>query len=85
MMPVVEAWRRLKVEPGHVYIITPNKKMGISRGVLRVMTRDADRRLPSAVDFECTDMDVRYLRAVRCFEIKGGPAGKGTGGGRLMI
>jgi PAS domain S-box-containing protein len=51
LMPVVEARHRLKVEPGHVYIIPPNKKMGISRGVLRVMTRDTDHRLPSAVDF----------------------------------
>ena len=51
LMPVVEARQRLKVKPGHVYIIPPNKKMGISRGVLRVMARDADHRLPSAVDF----------------------------------
>jgi two-component system CheB/CheR fusion protein len=51
LMPVVEARHRLKVEPGHVYVIPPNKKMGISGGVLRVMARDADRRLPSAVDF----------------------------------
>lgn len=60
LMPVVEARHRLKVKPGHVYIIPPNKKMGISRGVLRVMTRDADHRLPSAVDFFLHELAVDF-------------------------
>ena len=60
LMPVVEARHRLKVKPGHVYIIPPNKKMGISRGVLRVMARDADHRLPSAVDFFFHELAVDF-------------------------
>jgi len=38
-MSVVEARDRLRVERGHVYVIPPNKTLGISRGVLRLQPR----------------------------------------------
>lgn len=50
-MPVVEAKNRMKVEAGHVYIIPPNKKMGISQRSLRLLPRGTSFDAHSPVDY----------------------------------
>ncbi len=50
-MPVHEVTNNLRVEPNHVYIIPPNTRLGIARGVLKLQPR-ADKRTPSrSIDF----------------------------------
>lgn len=51
LMPVMEAKHRMKVEAGHVYIIPPNKKMGISHRSLRLLPRGTSSEAHSPVDF----------------------------------
>ncbi|MDQ1300776.1 MAG: hypothetical protein QG637_696, partial [Chloroflexota bacterium] len=43
-MPVREVTDALRVEPNHVYVIPPNVRMEISRGVLRLRPRDETGR-----------------------------------------
>jgi two-component system CheB/CheR fusion protein len=50
-MPVIEARNRLRVRPGHVYIIPPNKKIGISGGVLRLLPREERGDPHAPVDY----------------------------------
>ena len=42
-MPVVEVTHGVRVEPGHVYVMPPNTRMTIVRGVLNLAPRPDDR------------------------------------------
>jgi len=50
-MPVIQAQDRLKVEPGHVYVIPPNKDMSILHGHLHLFNPGAPRGLRLPIDF----------------------------------
>jgi two-component system CheB/CheR fusion protein len=50
-MPVVQARDRLKVAPGRVYVIPPNKDMSILHGVLHLLEPAAPRGLRLPIDF----------------------------------
>jgi two-component system CheB/CheR fusion protein len=50
-MTVSEARDGVVVAPGHVYIIPPNKKMGIDQGTLRLLPREAGADLHAPVDY----------------------------------
>lgn len=49
-MPVVEARDRMVVEPGHVYVIQPNREMVIFRGVLHLSVPEASRGMRMPID-----------------------------------
>jgi two-component system CheB/CheR fusion protein len=50
-MPVLEAAHGIAVQPNHVYVIPPNTKMALARGVLHVTPRE-ERRVPHLpIDF----------------------------------
>ncbi|MEO6873960.1 MAG: CheR family methyltransferase, partial [Opitutaceae bacterium] len=49
-MPVRDVTNNLRVEPNHIYIIPPNKNLGIAGGVLRLQPRSAQRITPRAID-----------------------------------
>jgi chemotaxis methyl-accepting protein methylase len=48
---VLQATDRMKVEPGHAYVIPPNKDMSILRGVLYLFKPSAPRGLRLPIDF----------------------------------
>jgi len=50
-MPVVQIKDRMKVEPGHVYVIPPNKDLSILHGVLHLLEPTAPRGLRLPIDF----------------------------------
>jgi len=50
-LPVVQVTDRLRVEPGHVYVIPPNKDMSIVHGVLHLLVPVAPRGLRLPIDF----------------------------------
>jgi two-component system CheB/CheR fusion protein len=50
-MTVVEAKTGLAVEPSHLYVIPPNKKMGVSRGTLRLLPRGRAGDVHAPVDY----------------------------------
>jgi len=49
-MPVRDVTNNLRVEPNHIYIIPPNKTLGIVRGTLKLQPRSAHRIAPRAID-----------------------------------
>jgi len=49
-MPVVEVQDGLSVEPNHVYIIAPNKKMTLAQGLLRLTPREKTNGMYMPVD-----------------------------------
>lgn len=50
-LPVVEVTDRMRMEPGHVYVIAPNKDMSLVGGVLHLLTPVAPRGLRLPIDF----------------------------------
>ena len=62
-MPVVQAKDRQRVEPGHVYVIPPNRDMSILRGVLHLFEPAAPRglRLPIDYFFRSLAQDMKEL------------------------
>jgi two-component system CheB/CheR fusion protein len=50
-MPVVQIKDRMKVQPGHVYVIPPNKDLSILHGVLHLLEPAAPRGLRLPIDF----------------------------------
>lgn len=50
-MPVAQAKERLRVEPGHVYVIPPNKNLAILKGVLHLFAPVEPRGLRLPIDF----------------------------------
>src|SRR5881296_1347714 len=52
-MPVAEAKNNMPLRPDHVYVIPPNKLMGVSDGRLKLSPRkEADSHLPIDVFFQ---------------------------------
>jgi len=49
-MPVSEARRNMKLEPDHLYVIPPNKIMGISARRLKLKPRTNGRQTHAAID-----------------------------------
>src|SRR6185436_830932 len=50
-MQVVAAADRMRVERGHVYVIPPNKTLGISDGILRLQPRASAAEPHAPVNF----------------------------------
>jgi len=50
-MPVVQIKDRMKVEPGHVYVIPPNRDLSVLHGVLHLLEPAAPRGLRLPIDF----------------------------------
>jgi len=50
-MPVAQAKERLRVAPGHVYVIPPNKNLAILNGVLHLFDPTEPRGLRLPIDF----------------------------------
>ena len=50
-MPVVQIKDLMKIEPGHVYVIPPNKDLSILHGVLHLLEPAAPRGLRLPIDF----------------------------------
>ncbi len=50
-MPVIEAKDQMAVEPNHVYVIPPNRNMGIFHWVLQLSAPEEPRRLRLPIDF----------------------------------
>jgi two-component system CheB/CheR fusion protein len=50
-LPVHEVTDKLRVEPNHVYVIPPNKNLGISAGVLTLGPRPKTRTPHRSIDF----------------------------------
>lgn len=50
-MPVTQAKERMRVEPGHVYVIPPNKNLSILKGVLHLFAPVEPRGLRLPIDF----------------------------------
>jgi len=50
-MPVTQAKERLRVAPGHVYVIPPNKNLSILNGVLHLFAPTEPRGLRLPIDF----------------------------------
>ncbi|MCX6950678.1 MAG: chemotaxis protein CheB [Verrucomicrobia bacterium] len=50
-MPVHEATHNLRVEANHIYVIPPNKGLGLARGVLKLRPRPAGGVGLRAIDF----------------------------------
>ena len=50
-MPVVQISDRLRVQPGHVYVIPPNRDLSILHGVLHLLEPAAPRGLRLPIDF----------------------------------
>lgn len=50
-MPVSEVEDDMEVEPNHVYVIPPNMNMSISRGILKLITREKTRGLYLPIDY----------------------------------
>jgi two-component system CheB/CheR fusion protein len=50
-MPVREVTNNLRVAANHVYIIPPNTRLGIARGVLKLQPRPQDRVALRSIDF----------------------------------
>jgi two-component system CheB/CheR fusion protein len=50
-LPVTEVSDEMIVEPNHVYVVPPNKEMGISNGRLQLMPRPSNRTQYNPIDF----------------------------------
>ena len=50
-MPVLQIKDRMKIDPGHVYVIPPNKDLSILHGVLHLLEPAAPRGLRLPIDF----------------------------------
>ena len=50
-MPVREATNNLRVEANQVYIIPPDTRLGLARGILKLQPRARNRTAPHAIDF----------------------------------
>ena len=50
-MPVHEATNNLRIQPNHVYVIPPNTRLGMARGVLKLQPRTPSRVAPHPIDF----------------------------------
>lgn len=50
-IPVLQITDRMRVEPGHVYVIPPNKDLSIVHGVLHLLVPVAPRGLRLPIDF----------------------------------
>jgi len=50
-LPVREVTNNLRVKANHVYIIPPNRTMGIARGVLKLQLRSRDHTALRSIDF----------------------------------
>jgi two-component system CheB/CheR fusion protein len=49
-LPISEAIDGAQVQPGRIYVITPNTRLGIEQGVLRVTSRDPPPRAHHVID-----------------------------------
>ncbi|MBW4562823.1 MAG: PAS domain-containing protein [Mojavia pulchra JT2-VF2] len=64
-MPVIEVQDGISVEPNHVYVIPPNAKMTICKGVLKLSPRDKIRGINMTVDsFFCSLAEERGNKAI---------------------
>ncbi|HEY2250765.1 MAG TPA: chemotaxis protein CheB, partial [Planctomycetaceae bacterium] len=50
-MPVTEAADGVSIEPNHVYVIPPNKYLGLQRGVMRLTGPVERHGVPTSIDF----------------------------------
>ena len=60
-IPVREVTNNLRIEPDHVYVIPPNTKLGIAKGILKLKPRLQDRGAHHPIDafFESLAQDQR--------------------------
>jgi two-component system CheB/CheR fusion protein len=56
LMPVTEVEEGMAVEPNHVYVIPPNKTMGIRNGTLHLIARGEPTAKHLAVDYFLTSL-----------------------------
>ncbi len=78
-MPVAEVEEGMTVEPNHVYVIPPNKTMGISNGTLHLMARGEPMAKHLPIDYFLTSLAAdRGNRAIGV--ILSGTASDGTMG-----
>jgi two-component system CheB/CheR fusion protein len=76
-MPVAEVEEGMTVEPNHVYVIPPNKTMGIGNGTLHLMARGEPAAKHLAIDYFLTSLaEDRGTRAIGV--ILSGTASDGT-------
>ncbi len=79
MMPVAEVEEGMTVEPNHVYVIPPNKTMGIASGTLHLMARGEPMAKHLPIDYFLTSLAAdRGNRAIGV--ILSGTASDGTMG-----
>ena len=50
-LPVWEVRSGMKVQPGHLYVIPPNKKLSIKKGTLRLLPRRKEEVAPNSIDY----------------------------------
>src|SRR5579883_2095294 len=78
-MPVTEVEEGMTVEPNHVYVIPPNKTMGIANGTLHLMPRGEQMARHLPIDYFLTSLaEDRGNRAIGV--ILSGTASDGTMG-----
>jgi len=78
-MPVAEVEEGMTVEPNHVYVIPPNKTMGIANGTLHLMARGEPMAKHLPIDYFLTSLAAdRGNRAIGV--ILSGTASDGTMG-----
>jgi two-component system CheB/CheR fusion protein len=78
-MPVAEVEEGMTVEPNHVYVIPPNKTMGIANGILHLMARGEPMAKHLPIDYFLTSLaEDRGNRAIGV--ILSGTASDGTMG-----
>ena len=60
-IPVREVTNNLRIKPNHVYVIPPDKKLGIAKGVLKLKPRGKNRGAHHPIDafFESLAQDQR--------------------------
>ncbi|MCE0499149.1 MAG: PAS domain-containing protein [Methylacidiphilales bacterium] len=64
-MPVIQIKDRMKVEPGHVYVIPPNRDLSILHGVLHLLEPAAPRGLRLPIDFFFRSLaDDQHVRSI---------------------
>jgi two-component system CheB/CheR fusion protein len=78
-MPVAEVEEGMKVEPNHVYVVPPNKIMGIGNGTLHLLDRGDPKALHLPIDYFLNSLaDDQGNRAIGV--ILSGTASDGTMG-----
>src|SRR5690606_32708970 len=50
-LPVLEAQSNAKVQPGHIYVIPPNRNLSITKGILQLSERSEVRGQHMPIDF----------------------------------